>query len=888
MPSLPPGSTQERVRRPSPNAAFRGVSLSLFIAFLLGMVPAPRACSQNAPVQPNAVAAPPLTGRVQDPSGAIIPGARIEIDRSDNSVAASTRTDSAGQFRLAQPASGSYRLTVSLPGFEPLTRPIRIDRRPAPPIALTMKLATVSTSVEVHADSDVEVASPDNNQDSATISADDMKSLPVFDGDIVAALSAFTDAGVAGEGGTTLIVDGVERTSVGVAPSAIERVSVNQDPYSAFYYQPGRGQIEIITKSTADHFHGSASFTFRDAALNATNYFATVKPPEQRRIYEGFLTGPIKPLRNTAFLFSLTRQEEDTSNQVDATVLPVVTPEENVPAPTRNTYLSMKVSHQYNDHHSGYVVYRLADASLTNQTVGGLVQSSAGYTSRNFDMDITYHDDLELGANKLNQLSLLFEHNIDTISSNQESPQVIVEGVSTFGGAQLDQVNTENNPKIVDAFSWTHRNHQFKFGIQIPNLGRRVLEDRTNRQGTFTFANLAAYQAGTPESFSIQQGQERFVTLYAQPGSFFQDQIQASSRLTITPGIRYDFQNTLSNTKNAFEPRLSLAYLADKQHGLVVRVGGGIYFRRVGVNITQQLARYQDAAERSLLITSNLCYPNITACNPLNVQPPSLFLYQPNLEAPEQGYFGLSVERQLTKKSTVTLGYNGYRGWHALRSVDVNAPPPPFTSTVRPNPNYAQVLQMQSGGYQKTDGLSASYRGRISNVFAGFAQYGYQHSDSNTQFSTFMPQNQYDPNAEWSRTDYDQRQRLALFGTLYPDKITNLGIGFYNYTPLPYTVTTGMDNYHDGLSNARPAGVPRNSLNGGSYQDVQVRWGYLFKLHPKLKDSSPTIGTSISSFNTLNRVNYTNYVGVVTSPLFMRPTTASDPRRIQLNVSYTF
>jgi len=195
---------------------------------------------------------------------------------------------------------------------------------------------------------------------------------------------------------------------------------------------------------------------------------------------------------------------------------------------------------------------------------------------------------------------------------------------------------------------------------------------------------------------------------------------------------------------------------------------------------------------------------------------------------------------------------------------------------------------MQSGGYQKSDGLSASYRGRISNVFAGFAQYNYQHSDSDTQFSTFMPQNQYNPNAEWSRTDYDQRQRLGLFGTLYPDKITNLGIGFYNYTPLPYTVTTGMDNYHDGLSNARPDGVPRNSLNGGSYQDVEVRWGYLFKLHPKLKDSSPTIGTSISSFNTLNRVNYTNYVGVVTSPLFMQPTTASDPRRIQLNASYTF
>jgi hypothetical protein len=195
---------------------------------------------------------------------------------------------------------------------------------------------------------------------------------------------------------------------------------------------------------------------------------------------------------------------------------------------------------------------------------------------------------------------------------------------------------------------------------------------------------------------------------------------------------------------------------------------------------------------------------------------------------------------------------------------------------------------MQSGGYQKTDGLVATYRGRIANVFSGFAQYVLQHADSNTEFSTFIPQNQYAPNDEWSRTNNDQRQRVALFGTFYPDKLLNLGIGFYNNTPAPYTVTTGADNYLDGLTNARPAGVPRNSRNGGNYQDVQLRWGYNFKLRPRLKDKSPTIAVSAASFNSLNRVNYQGYVGVITSPDFGKPTTAAPPRRIQLSVSYNF
>jgi len=351
--------------------------------------------------------------------------------------------------------------------------------------------------------------------------------------------------------------------------------------------------------------------------------------------------------------------------------------------------------------------------------------------------------------------------------------------------------------------------------------------------------------------------------------------------------VRYDFQNTLSNTKDGVEPRLSVTYMVDKKHALVVRTGSGIYIRRVGVNIGQQLARYENAAERNLLITAGTC---LMGCTPTELaeQPPSLFQYQPGLQSPVQAYFGMSVERQVTKNSTLTVGYNGYRGWHALRSVDINAPLPPFTSYVRPNPNFAQVLQLQSQGYQKTDGMSVSYRGRVGNVVSGFLQYTLQHSDANTTFSTFMPQNQYKPNDEWSRSDFDQRQRLGLFATLYPDKPLNFGMGFYNNTPLPYTITTGTDDYKTGVFNARPAGVPRNSLNGGDFQDLQVRLGYTYKLHPRVQDDESALAFSVSSFNTLNRVNFETYNGVQGSPTYKQPTSAEDPRRLQLQVSYTF
>ena len=56
------------------------------------------------------------------------------------------------------------------------------------------------------------------------------------------------DSSAAGTGGSGLLVDGVESNHATVSASAVQEVRINQDPYSAQYYWPGRGQMEIITK----------------------------------------------------------------------------------------------------------------------------------------------------------------------------------------------------------------------------------------------------------------------------------------------------------------------------------------------------------------------------------------------------------------------------------------------------------------------------------------------------------------------------------------------------------------------------------------------------------------------------------------------------------------
>jgi len=123
---------------------------------------------------------------------------------------------------------------------------------------------------------------------------------------------------------------------------------------------------------------------------------------------------------------------------------------------------------------------------------------------------------------------------------------------------------------------------------------------------------------------------------------------------------------------------------------------------------------------------------------------------------------------------------------------------------------------------------------------------------------------------------------------------TQTNPGFINVTfnqnvdTCAYLVTTGLDNYNDGMANARPAGVPRNSLQGPGYADLDLRWSHDFYLVRAKKDKGPMATLGIDAFDVLNHVNYPSDVGVQTSPFFGRPVSAQPGRRLQLSFRFRF
>ncbi len=531
-----------------------------------------------------------LSGRITDPDGAIVPGIKIAILKSGRQTWTAL-SDEAGVFRLSNVNAGGYSLHIEAAnGFASYDRAITVGNAPLN-IQVQLKLESVAQEVVVAPEPEAISLDVGNNRDQIKANASMLEKVPVFDQDYIAALTPFLDQNSLGTGGVVIVVDGVERKGTGVSASAIAEVRINSDPYNVELRQPGRGRIDIITKPGTARIHGTLNFTFRDSVTDAKNYFADTRPFEQKRIYEGSITGPGARDGHTTFLLSGTRQEDNVQSVVHAvTAAGLVTA--NVPTPIHNTEFAARISHDFSAANRVSLQYNVTDTVTRNQGVGGVVLSSAGINQQQQEDDVVFTQRIIISPTLLNQMQLFFEKDYDPTRSVTDAPRIVVDGNFTGGGAQADFFQTENNLKINDTVSWSRGRHYVSFGVNIPNLSRRAWEDRGNRLGTFNFASVDSYRSNKPYSYTQQAGPGRAIFWMNEIGTFVQDQMQLKKNLQVSLGVRYDWQ-TYFKAWNDFGPRGSFAYRMNDRK-TVVRGGAGVFFDRSGaaVSVTLKFPRF--------------------------------------------------------------------------------------------------------------------------------------------------------------------------------------------------------------------------------------------------------------------------------------------------------
>ena len=827
-----------------------------------------------------------VRGLVLDSTGAGIQGAPVQTETPAGVVVGQSETNARGEFALQNVPSGDYVLVVpAYKGFSAQTLPLHVSGN-VTGIKVTLVAEQVKQEMTVGAGQELSTDAAEN-RDTITTTGDDLRKLPVFDQDYIASLIPFLDASAGSSGGTTIIVDGIEMKSAGVSASAIQEVRVNNDPYSAEFTRPGRGRIEIITKPGSPHFHGEANFILRDATFNAKNYFSPVRPPESRRIYEGHLSGPVGGGGHTSFIGSASYRQQNTAAVVNAIGPngPII---ENVLTPNRNSQYSMRVTRDFSDRHRLSVGYIFQSSSSTNAGVGGIILPEAGYNLSSREDDVIFNDRVILSPNLINQLQIMLEKDEDGTVSVTNAPSIHVSGSFVGGGAQADVERTENTIHVNEVVTWSHKKHYIRAGVQLPQFSRRAVDDHSNRLGTYRFSSLTSYAGGTPYVYTAQQGVGRGLYWINEFGAFVQDQIKVNPKLQLTLGLRYDWQTFLGDNNN-LAPRVSVAYAPGKGK-TVVRVGTGVFYDRTGGDFPG-IVKLHDGVVLHTVQLQNPKFP-VTGID-LSTLPSNVARFSPNVRSPYAMQYSFGVERQLYNSFTVTAGYRGQVQIKSFRSRDANAPVLPANPSLtadypRPDKSYGQIQQIESGGRTLLNAFDLSFRGRVGRVFSGQAQYTLSRFEGNTAGINTFPQDQYHPNAEWGRSDQDRLQRFNLMGNIHPDHWLSLGVNATLYGGAPYTETTGDDSYHTGLGNARPAGVGRNTLQGGGVASLDLLYDHDFRLGKAKGDDAKILSAGVSAFNVLNRTNFTSYIGTLSSSRFQQPTAALAARQIQFSVGYRF
>ncbi|HEY2431652.1 MAG TPA: TonB-dependent receptor [Vicinamibacterales bacterium] len=824
-----------------------------------------------------------LRGVVRDQTGAVLPNAAVELLDAAGATVATASTDAAGAFRFDRLPRASYVVRARFEGFKPGAVQARLGgTRPPAPLAITLELASVPQEVSVNAGDDVIAASAARNRDAVGVTDSDIRDIPVFDRDVVATLSRFLDASSLGSGGATLVVDGMEARTIGVSPSAIQSIKINQDPYSSEFPRPGRGRIEVVTKAGADAYHGSFDFTFRDSALNARDPFAPTTPPEQRRIYEGVLGGPVADGRHSSFLFTIERRALDLQSIVYAAG-PAGLINQIVAAPTTGTEVSGSLNHQQGKNNTFFARVTAEVNDGRNQSVGGTTLAEAGTNDHGDEEQVIIGARSIITPRLLNEFRWLLGREITSTASLNPAARITVLDAFTGGGAQADQSTSEYHFNLTESLTYLHGRHLIKGGFAIPDFSRRGYDDRTNRTGTFTFSSLDDYSRGVPLSFVQQRGDGNLAFLQKVFGAFVQDQITVGDRFSVTPGLRYDWQNIFTDNNNV-APRLSAALALDKKTAL--RGGAGIFYDRAGDSAIHEVLRSRENRLQRYIIVDP-AYPDPFAGVSADGTPPSIVTLAPGLRTPYTVQFGGGVERQLRKGSSLAVTYLGSRGVDLFRSRDVNAPPPP-SYLARPDPSLGQVRQIESTGRQTVHSLQVLASGRLLPRLQGNLQYTFSSAHNDTSGINALPANNYDLPGEYGRADFDQRHHLEGLLQVKGGDWLHLGIAVSLLSGRPYSLRTGTDPFSTGQTNARPSGVGRNTLDGPGYASVDVKWTREFALTGKKGDDAPAWSVGVSAFNILNHVNYVGYVGTLTSPLFGQPIAAQPPRRIQLSAEFHF
>jgi uncharacterized membrane protein YgcG len=767
-----------------------------------------------------------LRGQVQDVLGGLVVGGTVTVTDATG-VARTATTDEEGRYAFAGLPPGRYTLRAEAPGFEVYENAeVEVTAGSSEPLNLTLNVAIAAEEVTVTAEAPIST-DPESEASAVVIRGAQLDALPDSPEDLADALQALAGPSAGPEGEGEIYIDGF---SGGRLPpkESIREIRINRNPFSAEYERLGYGRIEIFTKPGTDTIRGQALFNFSDESLNARNPFARSRAPYQSRRYGGNLSGPIIKGK-ASFFFDFQRSETDENEVINAVILDAalnpVAFNQTLLTPARRTTFSPRLDWQLNPTNTLIARYTYEKSDRQNQGVGDFNLPERAFDTAGTQHTIQLTETAVINQRIINETRFQFERNRTSREGGLFAPTIVVQEAFTSGGAQVLLSTSDNDRFELQNFtSWAWGPHSLKAGARVRHI-RLTDVSQQNFAGTFTFTSLEQYRqtllgvAGArPAQFRLSAGNPEAKVSRTDFSPFVQDDWRLRPNLTISAGLRYDWQTNIGSGLN-FAPRLAFAWSPGsggqaRQQTTVIRGGFGIFYNTLSESLLLQAERFNGINQQQFLVTGTTpggeaildlfpVVPSVETLEAFAIQQ-TIRRLAPDLQTPYTLQTALSVERQLFRNTTLSVNFINARTLHVLRSRNVNAPLP--GTLVRPIAGQGNIFQYESSGRFNQQQLIVNVNNRLSPRFSLSANYVFNRARSDTDGANTFPANQYDLSGEYGRSSQDIRHRFSLFGTisglpwdirLSPILIANSG--------RPFNITVGRDLNGDTLFTDRPA-----------------------------------------------------------------------------------
>jgi hypothetical protein len=692
----------------------------------------PSADEQASPAAGQTASTSTLHGHITDPTGALIPGAKVTLESADGKVVGTTTADSAGAYEFRGLKPGGYVVKAEFAGFASFqSQVIAVAAGANKRVDIAMAIQVEQQNVVVTDDSPTVNTEASGNANAIVLKGKDLDALSDDPDELANELSALAGPS-AGPNGGQIFIDGF---SGGQLPpkSAIREIRVNQNPFSAEFDRLGYGRIEILTKPGTDKLHGQVFAMGNDSAFNTEHVFDSagvrINPPNYYSyMFNGTVSGALNK-KSSYFVSAERRHISQLSGWLipdavlpngDGTYSDVGPYNVNLPNTRIRTNSSARFDFQLGARNTLTARYGFwAETELNDLNAGSLAvignpSVTPSWHESNTDHTVQVSDAFVINDHIVNETRAQFERQNENHYPDSTLPTISVSGDFTNGGLPAQIYRDHRTAlELWNITTLSHNAHAIKFGTRLRDS---YLADysTSNYNGSFGFSSPAAYVymanglhngqtfhdliAANPSlgpiTASYTSGTASATANIFDVALFAQDDWKVNQRFTLSGGLRFEAQNHISD-QNDWAPRVGMAYALDGGKGkpakTVLRAGFGVFYDRFDSrsllsvhhsNLQNKIVLINPDCPASDPNCSNAVGTSLNDFNPnLLVSTSSAFSSQavpvryrisPSYHSPYTSQFGASIERQIAKGTSATVTYLHSFGAHELVTINAN------------------------------------------------------------------------------------------------------------------------------------------------------------------------------------------------------------------------